>query len=113
MIGCQFHAAKGVILLGLLLMSPAATAQRAPTHQLKAQPGASHTFGLYHRNLWQGAVEYSVDGKYVVRPHELVVTIEGGPVVAGRATVLHSLRMGVCGCGGNIFRLISPCMRLV
>jgi hypothetical protein len=57
----------------------------------------SRTFHLYQRSLASGAVGYGLDGTYVVRPHEVVVTTEGGPLVAHRAVVLHSLRVGICG----------------
>ncbi len=54
-------------------------------------------FHLRERTLGSGGVVYSLDGVYVVQPHEVTVTIYGGRVVADRAVVLHYLRVGVCG----------------
>ena len=54
-------------------------------------------FHLCQRGLGSGGVRYTVDGYCVVRPHEVVVRINAGHVVANETVVLHYLRVGVCG----------------
>jgi thiol-disulfide isomerase/thioredoxin len=54
-------------------------------------------FQLRERTLGSGGVVYALDGDYVVRPHEVVVTIYAGRVAADQEVVLHSLRLGICG----------------
>ena len=77
--------------------SPPAAASVPTTAAVAPLNLRSRTFHLYQRSLASGAVGYGLDGTYVVRPHEVVITTEGGPLVAHRAVVLHSLRVGICG----------------
>ena len=57
----------------------------------------SQRFQLRERTLGSGGVVYDLDGSYIIQPHAVVVTIDGGRVVADQDVVLHSLRVGVCG----------------
>ena len=77
--------------------SPAAAASVPTAASVAPLNLRSRTFHLYQRSLASGAVGYGLDGTYLVRPHEVVITTEGGPLVAHRAVVLHSLRVGICG----------------
>ena len=65
-----------------------------------ARPQAK-SFHLYQQSI-RGTLGYGLDGRYTVRPHEIVVTIGDGPVVAHQTVTLHSLRLGICG-SSNIF----------
>jgi hypothetical protein len=89
-----------LMILGGIFSDRTAMAQNVPplsAERQKAEPGLrSRTFHLYQRSL-VGGVGYGLDGTYVVRAREVVVTSEGGPLVAHRAVVLHSLRFGICG----------------
>lgn len=103
-----------VITLGGLFAGHA-MAQSVPpasgAEQQKAEPGArSRTFHLYQQSLVSGSVGYGLDGTYVLRPHEVVVTSKGGPLVAHRTVVLHSLRIGICASSvdGYVDNVFSP-----
>jgi hypothetical protein len=73
-----------------------------------------HTFHLNQRNLASGGVGYGLDGTYLLRPHEVVVRTSGGPLLAHRPVVLHSLRIGICGTteDGYVDNIFSPEIKL-
>jgi hypothetical protein len=103
-----------LMVLGVVPMLAPATPQSVPP-SASSQPDrvTSGTFHLYQE--WPGggadtaSLGYGLDGKYILRPHEVVVTIERGPVAAHREVILHSLRVGVCGSPKSYF---SPDIKL-
>jgi hypothetical protein len=98
-----------VILLGGFLIAPEPVAQVLSTPSLsgQAEPNTgSRSFRLYQESMFED-VRYYVDGTYTVQPHELVVTIQAGPVFAHQNIVLHALRLGLCGVSNVFLREFS------
>ncbi len=108
---CRFRPVMRlfVILLGSLLIihEPLAQGSSTPSPSGQAELSmGSRSFRLYQESMFED-VRYYVDGTYTVQPHELVVTIQAGPVVAHQNLVLHALRLGLCGVSNVFLREFS------